>query len=171
DFTGATAVRFNGVTAPGFVVNSATQITVNVPAGATSGNVTVTTPGGTSNGVAFAVTTPLLTPTLSSLSPTSGPVGTSVTLSGANLSGATGVSFNGTAQTTIGSNTATSLVVAVPAGATSGNVTVTTPTGTSNGLAFAVTVPQLVVSQGDTTYPSNGMAYGFLGQTLNTGSA
>ena len=33
NFTGATAVTFNGVAAPGFVVNSSTQLTVSVPAG------------------------------------------------------------------------------------------------------------------------------------------
>lgn len=46
NFTGATAVSFNGVTAPGFVVNSATQITVTCPAGATTGAIQVTTPQG-----------------------------------------------------------------------------------------------------------------------------
>ncbi|MDB5270732.1 MAG: hypothetical protein JWP58_3772 [Hymenobacter sp.] len=47
NFTGATAVAFNGTAAPGFVVNSSTQITVSVPAGASTGTISVTTPGGT----------------------------------------------------------------------------------------------------------------------------
>lgn len=46
NFTGATAVAFNGTSAS-FTVNSASQITATVPAGATSGSVTVTTPSGT----------------------------------------------------------------------------------------------------------------------------
>ncbi|WP_324678981.1 FG-GAP-like repeat-containing protein [Hymenobacter sp. GOD-10R] len=54
-FTGATSVTFNGVAATSFVVNSATQITVTVPAGATTGPVVVTTPEGTSNGLPFTV--------------------------------------------------------------------------------------------------------------------
>ena len=45
-FTGATAVAFNGLAAASFAVNSATQITAVVPAGATSGPITVTTPAG-----------------------------------------------------------------------------------------------------------------------------
>jgi hypothetical protein len=42
--TGATAVRFNG-TAAKFKVLSSTEIVTEVPSGASSGKVTVTTPG------------------------------------------------------------------------------------------------------------------------------
>jgi uncharacterized repeat protein (TIGR03803 family) len=56
NLTGATAVRFNG-TAATFKVASASKITTTVPAGATSGTVTVTTSGGTTlkSKVAFQV--------------------------------------------------------------------------------------------------------------------
>ena len=47
NFSGATAVTFNGTSAPGFVVNSGTQITVAAPAGGSTGQICVTTPGGT----------------------------------------------------------------------------------------------------------------------------
>lgn len=48
-FTGATSVTFGGVSVPSFTINSATQITVSVPAGLSPGqvDVTVTTPSGT----------------------------------------------------------------------------------------------------------------------------
>ncbi|HZR21038.1 MAG TPA: IPT/TIG domain-containing protein [Verrucomicrobiae bacterium] len=46
NFSGATAVKFNGTTAS-FTVDSPTQITAVVPVGATAGLITVTTPGGT----------------------------------------------------------------------------------------------------------------------------
>jgi hypothetical protein len=45
-FTGTTAVSFNGVAA-NFKVVSDTFLTAHVPSGATTGFVTVTTPGGT----------------------------------------------------------------------------------------------------------------------------
>lgn len=45
-FTGATAVSFNGVAASAFTVDSATQITVTVPVGATTGGILVTAPAG-----------------------------------------------------------------------------------------------------------------------------
>src|SRR5207248_976215 len=47
NFTGATAVTFNGTPATIITVNSATQITVTAPNGATTGLLRVTTPGGT----------------------------------------------------------------------------------------------------------------------------
>nr|WP_236050159.1 IPT/TIG domain-containing protein [Hymenobacter negativus] len=77
-------------------------------------------------------------PILTSLVPNSGPVDTSVTITGSYLGGATSVSFNGTAQTSFTSNSATQLVLTVPAGATSSLVTVTMPSGNSNGLPFTV---------------------------------
>jgi hypothetical protein len=46
-FGGVTAVRFNGVTAPGFKLLSGNQLTVLVPAGAGTGPLSVTTPSGT----------------------------------------------------------------------------------------------------------------------------
>ena len=56
NLTGATAVSFNG-TAAKFKVVSASEITTSVPAGATSGTVTVTTSGGKKlkSGVRFQV--------------------------------------------------------------------------------------------------------------------
>ena len=80
-------------------------------------------------------------PTLTSLSPPSGAVGTAVTITGANFGATKGtstVTFNGTLATPT-RWTATSVVVPVPAGATSGNVVVTVGGVASNPSAFTVT--------------------------------
>jgi hypothetical protein len=55
DLTGASSVTFNG-TAAVFTVKSASEITTNVPVGATTGTVQVITPGGAlSSNVPFRV--------------------------------------------------------------------------------------------------------------------
>jgi sugar lactone lactonase YvrE len=84
--------------------------------------------------------TPVVAPTLTGLNPTSGLVGTSVTLTGTGFTSGSTVSFNGTAATSVTFTSGTSLTATVPTGATTGNVTVTAATGTSNGLSFTVTV-------------------------------
>lgn len=71
-----------------------------------------------------------LPPSIASFSPSKGRVGAKVTISGSSFVGATSVSFNGThASFTV---EASGFIVAkVPAGASSGPITVTTPGGTT----------------------------------------
>jgi hypothetical protein len=79
-------------------------------------------------------------PTITSLSPAAGLVGSSVTITGSNFGvsqGTSTVTFNGTAATTT-SWSATSIVVPVPAGATTGNVVVTVGGVAGNGFSFTV---------------------------------
>ena len=72
------------------------------------------------------------------ISPSLGLIGTSVTLSGVNF-GTTGtVTFNGIVATT-SSWSPTSIVAVVPAGATTGPVTITTGNSSSNSIVFTVT--------------------------------
>jgi hypothetical protein len=132
----ANTVTFNGTTAT-LTSASKTKIVVPVPSGATTGNVVVFASGIDSNGVSFTL---LPTPTLISLSPTSGPVGASVTITGTNFSttpASNVVEFNGT-KATVASATATSLAVTVPSAATTGNVIVSTSGVNTNGLNFTV---------------------------------
>jgi hypothetical protein len=78
-------------------------------------------------------------PAITSFSPTSGPVGSDVTLKGTNLDGATTVSFNGVNGTII-SDTPTKLKVMVPAGAITGKIKVSTPGGSvKTATAFRLT--------------------------------
>jgi hypothetical protein len=67
-------------------------------------------------------------PTITGFSPSTGPPGTAVTITGTNLDGATKVTFNGTAAT-ITQDTATNVKVTVPSGATTGRIRVVTDGG------------------------------------------
>jgi hypothetical protein len=101
----------------------------------TSGNAT------TSAGIAVTISNSATAPTISSLSPASGPVGGSVAITGTNFGATQGtstVTFNGTAGAPT-SWSATSIGVPVPTGATTGNVVVTVAAVASNGVAFTVT--------------------------------
>lgn len=82
-------------------------------------------------------------PTISSFSPGSGEVGTTVTINGANfVSGATSVSFNGVASTNVSYASSTQITATVPTGASTGPVVVTTVGITpATGSTFTVTVP------------------------------
>jgi len=131
------SVSFNGTTAT-IISTTTLAITTTVPDGATSGNVTVTTNDMTSEGFPFTVTEPVI-PTISSIDPVSGKVGTVVVITGTNFSTTPNentVSFNGT-EATVTASTATTVTTSVPAGATTGNVTVTVD-GESNGILFTV---------------------------------
>jgi uncharacterized protein DUF4038/collagenase-like protein with putative collagen-binding domain/IPT/TIG domain-containing protein len=135
---GSSTVTFNG-TAGTPTSWSDTSIVVPVPTGATTGPVVVTVGGVASNGVTFTVTT-ASSPTITNLNPASGPVGTSVTITGTNFGttqGASTVTFNGTA-TTPTSWSATSVVASVPTGSTTGPVVVTVGGIASNGMTFTV---------------------------------
>ena len=134
-FTGATAVSFNGVAAA-FTVSPSGTITTTVPAGATTGPITVTTPG---NGPIVTTTRFTVTPAISSFAPTFGGVGAGVTITGTNFTGATAVSFNGHPATFTVNNSGT-VTTTVPAGAITGPITVTTLDGTATSAAsFTVT--------------------------------
>ena len=134
NLNGTTAVNFGATAATSYTVNSATQITATSPAGSTGTvDITVTTPGGTSTTGAsdqFTYTGP--PPTVTGVSPSSGPAGTSVTITGTNFTGATEVDFGACIQSTFTVNSATQIRTTSPAG---GNglvdVTVFTPGGTS----------------------------------------
>ncbi len=147
-FTGATAVRFGSTPATSFTVVSATQITAVAPPGSGTVQITVTGPGGTSNGVSYGyVAVPVPVPVLTSVSPGQGPVGggTTVTLTGSGLTGVTGVAFGAVPALSFTVVSATQITAVAPPGAAGPvQVTVTGPGGTSNGLTyFYVGVPTL----------------------------
>jgi hypothetical protein len=87
-------------------------------------------------------------PSITSLSPTSGAVGASVTITGTGFGATKGTStvkFNGTTAAT-SSWSATSIVATVPSGATTGNVIVTVSSQNSNGRSFTVLATPTITS-------------------------
>jgi YD repeat-containing protein len=83
---------------------------------------------------------PLLKPTITGVSPTSGPVGTVVSIAGMNFGtsqGASQVAFNGTVAPVV-SWIATAISARVPAGATTGPITVSVGGIASNSVPFTL---------------------------------
>ena len=139
--SGATAVSFNGIAATSFSVVSATQMTATVPAGATSGPIAVTTPGG--SGTSAASFTVIPTPAVTKLNRASGKRGDAVTISGAGFGvarGGSSVKFGSRACDKYLSWSDTRIKCKAPAKASYGKVkvTVTTAGGTSNAVNFRV---------------------------------
>jgi photosystem II stability/assembly factor-like uncharacterized protein len=81
-------------------------------------------------------------PSITSFTPTSGPVGTEVTITGSNFGGASSVTFNGTPASSYTVDSGTQIRATVPSGAATGSIRVITSAGTavSSG-AFTVTSP------------------------------
>ncbi len=83
-------------------------------------------------------------PTITFFTPVYGNTGRTVTIIGTNLAGATSVTFNGIAASTITCTSATSLQATVPAGNTTGPLCVHTPAGAATGagvFTLSTTVP------------------------------
>jgi hypothetical protein len=119
---GASSVNFNGAAATATAWSN-TAITVSVPYRATTGNLMVTVSAQSSNGVPFTVEP---SPSVTGMSPTSGPPGTVITISGQNLLDAEGhgtVYFSGKSLPILNPSNAGFQVV-VPTGASSGTIDV-----------------------------------------------
>lgn len=95
-------------------------------------------------------------PVVTSFTPASGPVGTTVTITGTAFTGATAVAFHGTAATyTV--NSATQITATVPAGATTGTISVTTSDGTAASASVFTVNSSHIVKASD----SGGSGCGF----------
>jgi uncharacterized repeat protein (TIGR03803 family) len=134
-FKGTKSVSFNGKAA-NFKVVSSTSLTGTVPAGASTGSVTVTISGSTLTSNHIFIVTPFI----KSFNPTSGKVGTPVVIIGTTFIGTTKVTFGGVPATTFKVDSDRQVTADVPTGAVTGKITITTPSGTavSSGV-FTVT--------------------------------
>lgn len=122
---GTPVIRFNGVAAAAPSAVSFGQLTVVVPAGTTSGRISIST----SDGNHTNVNSFYLPASITGFTPTNSPPGTRITVTGQNFTGATGVDFNGTPAAGFTVTNNTTLGATVPAGVTTGSISVTTPAG------------------------------------------
>jgi hypothetical protein len=143
---GTPQVRFNGTAAVDVFVGSDAVIYARVPAGATPGTITITTPRGTATSTTAYNITPcashggpanlgpvaVATPAkavVTGFAPTKGKTGTTITISGNNLTGATAVRI-GTTKLHFTAVSAKKITATVSAAVKTGKVSVTVPSGT-----------------------------------------
>jgi hypothetical protein len=138
---GVTSITVGGAACRSFTVASPTSAFCATPAGTVGpASVVVTTPSG-SNAANTLYTYRAPPPTISAVSPTYGPAagGTVITVTGTNLTGATGITVGGSACTNLNVISATSATCETPASSltTSQRIVVTTAGGTSaNPVSF-----------------------------------
>jgi uncharacterized repeat protein (TIGR01451 family) len=139
NLTNPSSVQVNGLKYN--FTGSASQIAASIPSNATSGRIEITTPGG-----AFISTNAFaILPKIYGFSPSIGPAGTVVTISGTSLFDVASVKFGGV-STPVSSATTNLAQVIVPASAKSGPLTVVTPYGNDTSTnSFTFTTPSTVV--------------------------
>jgi hypothetical protein len=167
-FTDVIGVAFGQQDAAGFSVDSDTQISAASPIANLSGavDVTVTTGAGTSatgNADQFTFVTDAAPPSVTGLSPTSGPTegGTQVTITGSGFTAASSVAFGAASPVSLSVDSDTQITTLSPTSDGSGAVavTVTTSGGTSttdSTTQFSYAPPPTVTAIDPTTGPSAG---------------
>lgn len=156
-FTGTSKVLFNGLAATSFKVINDSTITAVSAAASSTGVISVVNLAGTSlSGTSYVVDIPA--PSITSLAPLAVKVGSAVTITGKYFVGVTAVKL-GNLNLQYRVISPTSIVVGIPVGAASGNITVTTISGqasktkltVSAGVTFAQisTLSIAIGSEGD----------------------
>jgi sialate O-acetylesterase len=163
-FTNVSSVKFNGLSvgqrvadittvSSGYQVINDTQIKTIVPANAVSGKISITTPNGTFPSSAIFTVAPRLT----TLWPSSGGIGSIITLYGYNMSAVTKVTFNGinagdkVSDITLNNNgfqivSVYQIKVRVPYDATTGKISIVNNFGDSASTATIFKVLPTIIS-------------------------
>lgn len=177
-FTGSPVVTFGGTNGTGVLVNNPTSITATAPAHA-AGIVDVivqTTNGTSTNTAADDYFYGAAAPAVTGIAPTGGPIagGTVVIITGTNLGGATGVTFDGLAATVVTVNSSTQVSATSPAHAAgAANVIVTSALGVSTNTSaddFTYTNVPVVTGVAPGTGPIGGATVVVLTGTGFTGA-
>ena len=174
--TGVTSVKFNGVAGFNLHVETDNKLTVQAPAGVTSGPLLITSPSGafsTSTNIFSSSTNFYVPPAIKSFTPANGRSGTNVVISGTNFLGASIVRFGGvSASFTVQNNN--TIQTTVPAGAPSGVVQVIAPAGgsqTSSNFVVSPTISGFSPTSGTvgTTVAITGANFNVSGLTVKFG--
>ncbi len=129
DLSNATEVRFGTGATTSFTIDSPTSITVTVPNNAVTGRIRVVTPGGTA--VSSANFRVVAAPTLTSFAPTTAAAGSNIVIRGTGFVNVTSVQFNGLDAASFVVTSTTRLTAVVPAAATTGFISLATPSGSA----------------------------------------
>jgi glucose/arabinose dehydrogenase len=135
---GTTGATLNAKSVP-FTVFSDNEVKIRTPPGSTTGRIVLSTAAGS-----FRSRTPFtVTYSLTGFTPSSGPVGTVVTINGVGFTNPSTVKFHGVSPVNATFVSSSQLKATVPAGATTGTITVIrstgTPSTTDSANAFTVT--------------------------------
>jgi len=157
NLSGTTAVTIGGAAATLSTI-TATSVVVMTPVGSAGAqDVVLTTPGGSvtkTGGFSY-----IGLPTIASLSTNSGAIGggTSTTITGTNLTGTTSVRVGG-ASATVGTVTATTVVITTPAGSAGAqDVVLTTASGSATSVgAFTYVASPTIASLSQSNGPVSG---------------
>jgi trimeric autotransporter adhesin len=154
------------VPASSFTLVNDTTITAVVPAEATTGPVSVTTPSGPVTGPANLT----IFQAVAGISPTTGAPGTTVAVTGSGFTGATAVAFNGVRATSFTVVNDSTITAVVPNAATTGPVSVTTP-GVTAASSGNFTVTQTAPTITTTSLPNATLNAAYSTTVQATGSA
>ena len=157
NFTGATQVQLNGMTALFGVVDNQ-HVSLIVPESATNGKIRVITPGGSVESTT-EFTVGIMEPILSSFSPLHGGPGTPVLLNGYLISTATNVLFNGV-PATFKVLQLNQIEATVPTGASTGKIQVGTPRGMGESVGWFVVGTEADLRITVSAQPNPAVAYG-----------
>ncbi len=176
NFTNATAVKIGTTSVTSYTVDSATQITAVTPAGSTGSaqTITVETPQGnvTSGSGLF---TYYNTPTVTSVSPTSGAAagGDTITIVGTNFNNATDVKIDTTSVASFTVDSSTQITAVTSAG-TGSNLTISviTPQGTgtsATGIFSFTSGPSLTLVSPTSGFTTGGTVLTVIGTGFQAG--
>ncbi|WP_287130952.1 BPSS1187 family protein [Candidatus Cyanaurora vandensis] len=160
-----TGVSFNGIPTT-FTVVSGTTVKAVVPVGATTGPITLTNPAGNMTSAESFTVYPM--PTVTAFSPSSGPVGTVVTMTGTGFTSTSRVRFGMTDAASFTVDSDTQLTAVVAADTTSGTVRVTNPAGTASTTAEFIIIQPLLLTSFSPANATVGMEVTIKGTSLGT---